>query len=270
MDNEYNRLLNLNTLPDLFECKSGYLDEEDCSWYHHNWMILRLLGLVSNPFWHETFYYETIKKYANPEGKTLVLGTADFSMPYLCQRAGLKDIEICDICKSPLNICKNVSDYHSFNWKTKEQDIFDGIKSQYDLIINDAFITRFSDDKKRKVFESIYNGLVDGGFYITAFRHGSSNGGPIHASTEAKQVFISKAIQSATQKNLDAQSIIPIASQYIERIVSYPIQDEAMLNSLISDLFVIEQISTEKVPGECASTEYFHVVLRKISHKATS
>ena len=56
MDEEYIRLLNSNKLQELFDCKSGYMDQNDCTWYHENWMILRYLGVVSNPFWHEDFY----------------------------------------------------------------------------------------------------------------------------------------------------------------------------------------------------------------------
>lgn len=105
MDEEYIRLLNSNKLQELFDCKSGYMDQNDCTWYHENWMILRYLGVVSNPFWHEDFYEKAIRQYVNELEKVLILGTADFSMPYLCQMKGIKKIKICDICKTPLNIC---------------------------------------------------------------------------------------------------------------------------------------------------------------------
>ena len=70
--------------------KSGYMDQNDCTWYHENWMILRYLGVVSNPFWHEDFYEKAIRQYVNELEKVLILGTADFSMPYLCQMKGIK------------------------------------------------------------------------------------------------------------------------------------------------------------------------------------
>ena len=72
-----------------------------------------------------------------------------------------------------------------------------------------------------------------------------------------------RAVQSAIEKKLDIQCVVSAAVQYIEHIISYPVQNETMLKQYISDLFTIEQISTEMVPGECASTEYYCVVLRK-------
>lgn len=53
------------------------------------------------------------------------------------------------------------------------------------------------------------------------------------------------------------------ASQYIERISSYPIRDEEMIQALIAGLFTIEQIDKECVKGECAPTEYYNIILKK-------
>ena len=93
MDEEYIRLLNSNKLQELFDCRSGYMDQNDCTWYHENWMLLRYLGVVSNPFWHEKFYENAIQQYVNQLDKVLILGTADFSMPYLCQMKGIKKLK---------------------------------------------------------------------------------------------------------------------------------------------------------------------------------
>lgn len=84
--------------------------------------------------------------------KVLILGTADFSMPYLCQMKGIKKIKICDICKTPLNICQNVAKANNFSWEVEQKNVFDGLNEKYDIVINDAFITRFEYDKKRIVF----------------------------------------------------------------------------------------------------------------------
>lgn len=263
MDNEYDRILKSDYLSSLFECKTGYMDVDDCSWYHHNWMLLRYLGMVSNPFWHENFYLNAIKKYLCSRSSVLILGTADFSMPYLCQQTGINALEISDICKTPLNICKNVSEHHGFTWKTKQQNIFDGISAKYDAILNDAFITRFSYNKKRRIFEEICNGLVDGGVYITTLRHGWNNGNPIIPTENEKQDFINKTVHSASVKKVNTEVAKLAASQYIERISSYPIRDEEMLQALIAGLFTIEQIDKKSVKGECVPTEYYNIVLRK-------
>ena len=51
----------------LHECSGGYPDKEDCTWYHSNWMLLRYLGVVSNPYWHESFYRNALE-YINAQG----------------------------------------------------------------------------------------------------------------------------------------------------------------------------------------------------------
>lgn len=155
MDEEYIRLLNSNKLQELFDCKSGYMDQNDCTWYHENWMILRYLGVVSNPFWHEDFYEKAIRQYVNELEKVLILGTADFSMPYLCQMKGIKKIKICDICKTPLNICQNVAKANNFSWEVEQKNVFDGLNEKYDIVINDAFITRFEYEKAHSVRENL-------------------------------------------------------------------------------------------------------------------
>lgn len=54
MDEEYIRLLNSNKLQELFDCKSGYMDQNDCTWYHENWMILRYLEWFQTRFGTKT------------------------------------------------------------------------------------------------------------------------------------------------------------------------------------------------------------------------
>ena len=186
MDEEYIRLLNSNKLQELFDCKSGYMDQNDCTWYHENWMILRYLGVVSNPFWHEDFYEKAIRQYVNELEKVLILGTADFSMPYLCQMKGIKKIKICDICKTPLNICQNVAKANNFSWEVEQKNVFDGLNEKYDIVINDAFITRFEYDKKRIVLEKIWNALKDEGVYITTMRNDWNYGNAIVPNSAEK------------------------------------------------------------------------------------
>lgn len=263
MINEYRRLLNLDSLSELLDCNAGYMDNEDCSWYHHNWMLMRYLGMVSNPFWHKDFYFTAIKKYVDFRGHTLIIGTADFSMPLLCQNAGIKEITISDICNTPLNICKNVSQFNGFSWTTEQNNIFYGLSDQFSTIINDAFLTRFPYANKRIVFEKIHDGLKNNGIYITTLRHAWNNFSPVIPTESEKKEFIDRAIKSAAEKNIDTLIAEKSASEYIQRMISYPIRDEQMLKELIEGLFVIEHLSTENVCGECVPTEYYNVILRK-------
>lgn len=57
--------------------------------------------------------------------------------------------------------------------------MFDGLNEKYDIVINDAFITRFEYDKKRIVLEKIWNALKDEGVYITTMRNDWNYGNAI-------------------------------------------------------------------------------------------
>ena len=264
MDKEYARLINLGDLSSLFQCKNGYLDESDCSWYHENWLFLRALGLVSNPFWHEEFYIGNLSNQKQTDVRLLVLGTADFSMPFVCEKAGIKNITVCDICQTPLNICRNVSDKYNYSWKTIRADIFDYEFEKYDYVVNDAFISRFPYSQKRIVFEKIHNALNHNGKYITTMRHGWNEGNPILASEKDKEDFVLRALTNASKCSFDIEKTKAGAKDYINKIISYPIKDVEMIKDLISDLFMIDSIESAFVSGECAPTEYYRIVFRKI------
>lgn len=267
MDDEYTRILQLDNLKELFECEKGYVDQEDCSWYHSNWMLLRYLGVVSNPFWHENFYHNVINKYTNNQTKVLVLGTADFSMPYLCQLEGIDDITICDICKTPLNICKCTAAYHGFSWKTEQKNIFDGINGKYDVVINDAFITRFEYEKKKTVLNHIWDTLKDDGIYITTMRHDWNGGEALAPSISEKYDFVQKVIHRAEEKSIDITKARNAAEQYIDKMKSYPVKNSQMISDFISGKFFVEFFEEDSVEGECVETQYYRIVLRKCHEK---
>ena len=36
---------------------------------------------------------------------------------------------------------------NNFSWEVEQKNVFDGLNEKYDIVINDAFITRFEYDK---------------------------------------------------------------------------------------------------------------------------
>jgi len=118
-------------------------------------MLLRYLGVVSNPYWHESFYKEALRfTNANEKEHLLVAGTAHFSMPLLCSEFGIPRISICDMCNTPLKVCEIVSDFLGKDWTTFVQDVCTEFTLKYDIVINDAFLSRFID--KSKPLKGIY------------------------------------------------------------------------------------------------------------------
>lgn len=263
MNNDYESYFRTLDVEDLMECTYGYPDRNDCSWYHNNWMTLRVLGMVSNPFWHEHFYIEQLKTYYISNSKVLVLGTADFSMPLLCMNAGITKLDICDLCKTPLNICRTIAERNQFEWKTFVADINEGINDKYNIIINDAFLSRFNYDEKPKILKNIGQALFPGGVYITTIRHDWNYGKPVIPTNEQKENFIQRAIKLAEENGYDTNLIRNSASIYIKNMISYPMKDKEAIEQIVAGVMNVEKCSSEIVTGECVPTEYFRVVFRK-------
>ena len=264
MNEIYNKLFVSEELETLWECTSGYMDKNDCSWYHQNWLLLRSLGLISNPMWHEQFYKYAIQKWIPPQApNVLVLGTADFSMPYLCHQAGLESIDICDICKTPLNICDWVSRTYSLNWNTFQANIYDGIDKVYDAIVDDAFLTRFDYNEKRTILRKIADALKPHGIYITTIRQGWNDGYALIPTKKQKDDFVNRARDAAIRLKFDVGDPQKAAREYVERMISFPIQDMAYLKEMLSGIFEIAECNTAEVVGECESSTYFRVILTK-------
>jgi len=262
MVNEYERLSRQFDIKTLSACETGYVDADDCSWYHQNWILLRQLGVVSNPFWHEHFFEEQLKEYvACRDSKMLVLGTADFSMPYLCRQVGLQELYISDICLTPLNICDMIAANEGYHWHTSVNDIREGLPARYDLIVNDAFLTRFEYEEKKDVLVKIGQALNAGGKYVTTIRKGWNNGKPVIPSKDEKDCFVKKAVKLSNGSSANDTEVS--ARQYIEKMISYPIKDEEVLFQLCKDLFSIEYVASIDVPGECVESTYLQAVLAK-------
>lgn len=260
MIDHYKRLSKKLVLDPLFSCETGYMDAEDCSWYHQNWITLRQLGLVSNPFWHEQFFVEMIKKHYSPSIKVLVLGTADFSMPLLCATAGVSNLAITDICQTPLNICNEIANIEGYDWRTYRCNIYNGLPEKYDIIIDDAFLTRFNYPDKTRVLSQIKEALLPFGRYITTIRQGWNSAKAVIPSKYEQANFVEKAKNRAIMENINTAKVEMIAPLYISKMASYPIPNEQALYKLCEDGMVIEYISKTRVPGECSETTYFEVV----------
>lgn len=245
-------------------CSGGYPDKEDCSWYHGNWMLLRYLGLVSNPFWHEDFYEMALASTNAIEKRVLVLGTADFSMPLLCSECGIDSLDICDICSTPLKICDMVASKYSKSWNTFVQNVFDKADSRYDIIVNDAFLSRFT--SKTDVLNAIHSRLQENGYYITTVKQGKQNrGGEITASK--REAFILKAETrfAATPHSFGAYDIKSIANAYCDKMASFPVTSQKELFSIFRDSsFEVVHLSSVCVEGEFEESCYYRVIAKKV------
>lgn len=247
----------------LHECSGGYPDREDCTWYHGNWMLFRYLGVVSNPYWHENFYRSALEHVHAKDKDLLIAGTADFSMPLLCSESDIQKLSICDICATPLKICDKVSNFLGYSWTTYMQDICIQLPLTYDIIINDAFLSRFAD--KLPVLRGISNGLKLNGYYITTLKHGIWNrGGDV--SDSVKEAFIKKVRERYDTKKLRIPSfdIEAIALEYVNKMSSFPVNGEDEIHSLFDNVGLdIVHLEKDYVEGEFEVSEYFRIISKK-------
>lgn len=246
-------------------CNGGYPDRQECGWYHSNWMLYRYLGIVSNPYWHEQFYKNAISKaYSrfSTTGKVLVAGTADFSMPLLCTEAGVKSIDVCDICETPIRICNEVSSDNQFDWCCYRMNIFDLPDNTYNIIVNDAFLSRFED--KVSVLMSINRALCCDGYYITTLKKALNKIDTIDYEA-GREAFINKAIKRYEQQDhLPSIDIAKAARNYTVRMTSSPIHDKVQLGELFTRAgFRIVSLECSLVEGEYNPSEYFRIVAQK-------
>lgn len=246
-------------------CKGGLPDKHDCEWYHSSWCLLRCLGLVSNPFWHEKFYSKSILSLS-PK-KIAIVGTAGISMPYLVSKLqSFSELDIIDICATPLKNCETFAIKNNLNWKTIQKNII-GLSEykNYDLIVNDAFLTRFPKEKKENVLYHIVNALNDNGYYITTIRKGlyQENG---YKSTKEKRIdFVNRAIERGKIVFPQHEDLIKEkASKYIDNMVSYPVENIDEIKYLFQKVGLnIISIQEKIVSGESEKSIYYQVVSQK-------
>lgn len=260
----YEKMLKYGYDTALQQCKGGYIDKDDCTWYHSSWMLLRYLDMVSNPYWHNKFYRGALAStVSDGTEKILVAGTADFSMPLFCYEVGIKKLDICDICNTPLLVCNKVAEILNCDWSTYVQDLCREGSCDYNVIVNDAFLSRFID--KTVPLKGITSRLMPGGYYITTLKIGKLNkGGEVTDSIRNR--FVKKAAKryKANHKIFPDIDIEEVAKTYIDRMASYPVSNEDEVYSIFNDVGLnILQLEKGDVVGEFEKSKYLRIIARK-------
>jgi hypothetical protein len=263
------------------KCRGGYPDRGECSWYHGAWPTLRVLGLVSNPYWHWHFYraafVQALDGIAHPN--VLVLGAADFSMPYLVQESVAADITVSDICDTPLALSRRLSGQQGFGWRTLQLDARNPPRdlSPVDMVTMDAFLTRFAQAEKRSVLDRTKSLLKAGGRMVTTVRLGELEGdqsksgsGLSYQSNEDRRIwFVERAESRAHERGgirgVSAERVRGLAEAYMRDMKSYRFANsDDVRSTFISAGFSIESLECVVVPGESEEAIYGRVVARSI------
>ena len=252
------------------KCVGSYINDESCSWYHGAWQFLRACDKVSSPTWHLDFYLDSLTTILKPHTKILISGTADYStlsiVLFVAKKLNLElDIFVMDICKTPLFICEWYAEQLGANIRALNKNIFELLDfGYYDLMISDAFLTRFEPAERKNLLKHWSNLLTQYGKIITTIRieEGLSDN-VVSIPNNQSEEFVKEVTQVFNRLNINTQvsDIETLARSYIRNIKSYPYKnmDEVYRDFNTSGLDIIE--CTESiVKGETKPTKYLRLI----------
>lgn len=257
-------------------CEGSYIAPDDCAWYHSVWQYLRIFRMVSTPTWHYDFYREALTPLARSEQfqNVLISGTADYSMLahvlwHHKQTQSSANVTVVDSCETPLILCRWYAREEKTPIKVKQTNILKyRPNTKFDLIVTDAFLTRFPARQRAEVAEIWQSLLRSGGKLITTARIESSDMSTvIRTSAEEVVRFRDTALKEARKwedfLGKPAEDIATKAEEYAKRIVSYRIESVDEVISLLSDIgFKVEKCDPQTFRGEMHATTYAEIVAR--------
>jgi SAM-dependent methyltransferase len=204
--------------------------------------------VVSNPNDHEAFYQREIGALASAgSADVLISGAADDAMLDHVLRAYARvaaepRVTVIDICATPLALCQQRADRAGVSIETRRGDLLDEpLQRRFDLIVTDAFLTRFAPEPRRLVLNRWHRLLRPGGRVVTTagFNPVATNGAPTRTRPAARAEFVRLVLAAAqTQDALgDAtpDTIESLATTYTSRLVTYPFASAAAVTDTFAD-----------------------------------
>ncbi|MHB8388899.1 MAG: class I SAM-dependent methyltransferase [Acidobacteriaceae bacterium] len=175
-------------------------------------------------------------------------------------------ITVLDLCETPLFLCKWYGKTLGVRIETTASDIFTYESRPFDIIVTDAFLTRFSSDARREVVQKWRRLLSPKGTVVTTVRvECGLSKSSIQATPDQADSFRRRALQEARRwqgfLSCPPNRIANLAQRYAERMTSYSLSSEDEVRSLFHDAgFNVKTLILTEVPGEMASTQYAEVV----------
>lgn len=233
----------------------GQICSSECDWYHDAWPVLKSHGLVSNPDDHVDFYFRSLCNAAR-DGKNdvLISGCADESMLRTVMHAFFSTdeqprITIVDICATPLNRSQAYATAAGLDIETVQHDVLHwDPRTSFDIIVTDAFLTRFRRPEKGLVLRKWKNVLRPDGVIITTagLNPASHDGSSIRMTADQSREFVRQALTpSANGSNGLGEvpdSLSSLATSYTSRLITYPFRSKKQLTGAFDEagLHVIE------------------------------
>ncbi|GAA4606674.1 SAM-dependent methyltransferase [Actinoplanes octamycinicus] len=264
-----------------FSCTGHYVDRVSCAWYHGAWQYLRLFNMVSSPNWHADFYARSLREALHGLGRARVLitGTADYAT--LAQvltaaaeeKPGALEIHVLDTCLTPLLANRWYArrmgvevGIHQIDFLTAGPELA-GELGSFDVIVTDAFLTRFRAVEALKVFANWRRLLRPDGHLITTVRlhdRYATGEGPSEQVTEYLLRLYERAKNSHWLLRIDFDELRDAAREYALKMISWT---ELGGTPTIQELFrengfTVVDSSEGHVPGELTETDYLRIMCR--------
>jgi hypothetical protein len=281
-------------------CRENRLiDETGCAWYHGAWQYLRFFDMVSSPTWHTRFYMEHLREAIHRGGvrRILISGSADYTtlaFVLLATRCRPEDppvevdVHVLDMCRTPLLACQWFAERNGVKVSIHQADITRKDDSRapefrnpkpFDLIIADAFLTRFDPIGVKSVLSRWFDLLIDGGEVLTTVRLHPSNeyvdqdtidldNDDERQVTDPVDDFELRLRERATMWQdmlpIDLETLSRAGRQYAKRMMSHDLGDaDSVRKAFEGHQFEIDKVATARVRGELMGTEYLRVVARR-------
>lgn len=256
-------------------CQGDHVSPDDCSWYHAVWQYLRIFDMVSTPTWHAKFFFDALQECAlQCDGpNVLVSGTADYSMlahsMWALDAAGTNaQFTVLDLCETPLFLCKWYGKAVGKPVRTVATNLLDmDGDGQFDLIVTDAFLTRFSESDRSAVVAKWHSLLRTGGSVVTTARIETIGGDSDSVGADIDQVskFERRALVQARRwqgfLRRPPERVASLARVYAERMRSHSIASrDELANLFAAGGFDVTRLDLAEVTGEMAPTVYGELV----------
>jgi len=248
-------------------CNRESVFGEECEWYHGNWNLLRRLGMVSNPFWHEGFYADGVRASINENNggsRILISGAADEAMLSCVLNAlGSINIEVymIDLCRTPLEVARAYAhslgrDVKILRCDARKMPFEDGC---FSLIVTDAFLTRFDPRDKRMIVDEWRRVLKENGKVFTTVRVESNCNGGVKSSLPDMIRYVGDAALRGIRKRINPIRTISSAFAYSSRIDSKPFHNISEIKRLFRNFQTVNIELTGSHFREVETKEYARI-----------
>ncbi|MGV9214554.1 class I SAM-dependent methyltransferase [Micromonospora sp. RB23] len=270
-------------------CGPSHLDKNGCSWYHQSWQYLRLFDMVSSPQWHAEFYaHQLAQAISGGARRVLISGTADYTiLAFLLEavRSAMGqipadlDVHVLDKCRTPLLACDWYAKQVGSRVQVHQADVTrpeevarlveDG---RFDLVLADAFLTRFNRASADVVIGSWSTLLNPGGSVITTVRLHPGNEWPkddeeqddrhrvLDLVDDFELRFRERAAGWRGLLSVELDELADAARRYATRMASHDLGDADEVRAAFNRAgFRVSDSDVKAVDGELVRTKYLRL-----------